>query len=107
MLKIWYTARQKFDPSDGQAWLDYIRWSKLTQLTEVVSLDTILCPSVINELTAEDWQRNVQENYHIFFFRDLDYLLSRVSTQTQSVNILAVPIIVPVPSLLPAFCTEA
>jgi len=85
-MPVVYTAVRRFDPScDG--WQQFIAWSGLTQLREVVSLDGILCPSVFQELTAEDWQHNVQEDYKTHLFHDLDYVLRRVGDER--VNVLA------------------
>ncbi len=84
-----YTAVRRFDPACGDAWTKYVTWSGLTHLKEVVSLDGILCPAVIKELIDEDWKHNVQEDYKVFLFRDLDYLLSRVTDHDQ-VNFLAI-----------------
>ncbi len=51
-----YSAVKRFDPACGESWTNFIEWCGLTQLREVISLDSILCPSVIviDELTAED-----------------------------------------------------
>jgi hypothetical protein len=89
-MEIWFTAREKFDPSSGGAWDKYVQWAQLPQLREVISLDTALCPSVFKELTEEDWDHNIHQDHCISYFRDLDYVLSRVSDQRDSVNILAV-----------------
>jgi hypothetical protein len=89
-MEIWFTAREKFGPSDGDAWDRYIRWAQLPQLREVISLDWTLCPSLFEELTEEDWHYNIHQDYLISYFRDLDYVVSRVSDQGDSVNILAV-----------------
>ena len=42
--KIWYTAREIYDAEYGVefSWDKYIKWSKLTHLTELVSLDGLL-----------------------------------------------------------------
>lgn len=85
----WYLPTQRFDPSSGQAWRDYVTWSSLSQLTDLVSLDIVLCPAVVEPLTPEDWGHNVQEDYLIEFFLDLDYLLARVGPR-RDVNVLAV-----------------
>ncbi len=37
----WFIATEQFTPECGKRWDDYIRWSGLTQLEEVVSLDGI------------------------------------------------------------------
>jgi hypothetical protein len=84
-----FTAVQRFDPSSGDAWARYIEWSQLSHVTEIVTLDSILCPSVIEDLIAEDWKFNVQVDYRVFFFRDLRYLQQRVR-EFSRYNILAV-----------------
>lgn len=81
-----YTAVQRFNPS-CPGWQKYIAWSGLTQLREVVSLDDVLCPNLIRELSTEDWEYNVREDYRTHLFRDLDYLLRRVGDRPA--NLLA------------------
>ena len=61
-MQVVYSAVKRFDPACGDNWTKFIAWSGLTQLRELVSLDGILCPTVFQELTAEDWQHNVQED---------------------------------------------
>jgi hypothetical protein len=86
--RIIFTATKRFDRSCGDAWDKYVGWSKLTHLREVVSLDTILCHHVIQELREEDWNHNVHADYRLYYFRDLDYLMRRVGS-LDAVNILA------------------
>jgi hypothetical protein len=74
-----FVAKRPFDPSVGEAWSRYLAWSGLFQLTEVVSLDGMLCPTVPEELSAEDWNYNVHADYLAFFFRSPEYLRRRVS----------------------------
>ena len=88
MIDPWYTAVEPFDHTFGEKWTKYIDWSGLTQLKELVSFDGCLCPNIIKELKAEDWKCNIQEDFVIFFFTDLDYLLKRVD-KMKRVNILA------------------
>ena len=85
-----YSAVQRFDPSCNDAWTNFIEWCGLTQLREVVSLDGILCRSVIviDELTAEDWQHVINENFKCHLFLDLEYLLGKVAGSDR-VNVLA------------------
>ena len=83
-----YTAVKRFDPACGEPWRKFIDWSHLTQLREVISLDLILCPTVFQELIAEDWQYNVQEDFKITLFNDLDYVLAKVAGSDR-VNVLA------------------
>jgi hypothetical protein len=90
MNEIWYTCRGVFSAATRMDWDKYVAWAQLPQLCQVVSLDSFLCPDVINELNAEDWQYNVQADYFIFMFRDLDYLLERVRDVTEPFDVLAV-----------------
>ena len=89
-MPIIYSAVQRFDPACGDKWTKFIEWCGLTQLREVISLDGILCPSVIviDELTVEDWQHNVNENFKCHLFHDLEYLLGKVAGSDR-VNVLA------------------
>ncbi len=88
-MAVYFTAVRRFDPASGDLWSKYIAWSGLTHLKEVVSLDEILCPAVVQELIDEDWQYNVHEDNKIFLFHDLDYLLGRVAGE-ERVNVLAI-----------------
>ncbi|HET6798201.1 MAG TPA: hypothetical protein VFH40_13660 [Gemmatimonadales bacterium] len=84
-----FVAKRPFDPSIGEAWNRYLAWSGLSQLKEVVSLDTMLCPTVPEELSAEDWNHNVHADYLAFFFRSPEYLRRRVAGEGR-LNLLAV-----------------
>lgn len=88
-MQTLFVAKRPFDPSVGEAWKQFVTWSGLSQLTEVVSLDSILCPTVPEELTSADWSYNVHADYLSFFFRSLDYLRNRVAGEGR-LNILAV-----------------
>lgn len=80
--KIWYTARETYD-SDyevGFSWEKYIKWSKLTHLKELVSLDGILNGLVFepNFDSEEDWKYIVTEERMIIqFFNSMDYVLEK------------------------------
>lgn len=88
-MEVLFVAKRPFDPSVGEGWDRYVAWTGLSQLREVVSLDTMLCPTVPEELTAPDWEHNVHADYLVFFFRSLDYLLKRIMAEGR-LNILAV-----------------
>ncbi len=88
MVEPWYIAVEPFDPNFADNWTSYMEWAKLPQLEEVVSLDCSLCPCVIGDFEEEDWGHNVQEDEMTHFFRDLDYLLTRVR-DVEAVNLLA------------------
>lgn len=87
-MPVVYSAVRRFDPSVSEGWSKYIAWSGLTQLREVISLDGILCSTIFQELTAEDWQRNVQEDYKTHLFHNLDYVVRKAASD-ERVNILA------------------
>jgi hypothetical protein len=73
-----YIVTERF-PSEGnpQAWSGYLRWSGL-KLTELVSLDSILCPSVLSEIADGDWDHIVNQDNMLKYFTELDYLVGRV-----------------------------
>ena len=87
-MTVVYSAVQRFDSACGDKWINFIAWSGLPQLREVVSTDIMLCPTVFRELADEDWQHNVQEDFKITLFHDLDYVLSKVVGDVR-VNVLA------------------
>jgi hypothetical protein len=74
----WFIATEPFAPSDGDTWSKYIAWSNLTQLEEVVSLDPMLCPSILKEIKDEYWPHIVNENFMLNYFTDLEYLESQL-----------------------------
>jgi hypothetical protein len=84
-----FVAKRRFDPDAGERWTRYVDWSGLTQLTELVSLDEILCPAVPESLIAADWEYNVHADYQTSYFRSLEYLLRRVASEPR-LNILGV-----------------
>jgi len=71
-----YIATEKFDPSRGTGWEEYIEWSGLAQLTEIVTLDGMLCPFALPETKESHWPHIVNEDNMLNFFVDLDFLLS-------------------------------
>lgn len=89
MTEFWFIAVERFGPVDEERWHSYVNWAKLPQLREVVSLDALLCPTVINELIEEDWQHNIHEHFRTHFFRDLEYLVFRINN-LKDATILAV-----------------
>lgn len=60
----------------------------MTQLREVVSLDSILCPTVFQDLIAEGRHHNVQEDFKTSLFNDLDYVVRKVAGDDR-VSVLA------------------
>ena len=90
-----YTARGTYDNNydeDGMSWDKYIEWSKLTHLTELVSLDGML-----NEILVEpdyenedDWNFiHIVEQRQTWFFTTLEYVFKRLKTK-EKFNLLTV-----------------
>ena len=53
---------------DGESWDKYIAFSGLTRLTEVVSLDGLLCPSLLPEIKDDYWPHIVNEDFMLQYF---------------------------------------
>ncbi|MDX8523926.1 hypothetical protein RFM68_05350 [Mesorhizobium sp. MSK_1335] len=84
-----YIATEKFGPSHGTEWKEYIEWSGLIQLTEVVTLDGMLCAFALPETKESYWPHIVNEDNMLNFFVDLDFLLSELA-DARDLNILGV-----------------
>jgi hypothetical protein len=78
-MQPWFIATDPFTSRAGEAWTKYIAWSGLTQLDEVVSLDPMLCPTLLPEVKDEYWPHIVNENFMLDFFVHLDFLLDQVA----------------------------
>lgn len=79
-MEPWFIATQKFSPAtDSKGWEDYIAHSGLTQLDEVVSLDSLLCPTLLPDIRDDYWPHIVNENFMSSFFVDADFLLGEVA----------------------------
>lgn len=77
MTEWLFTIRKRFTTASQQRFDDYQQFSGFHHISELVSLDSMMCPDLINELRAEDWDYNVQEDFRTKLFRDASYLLSR------------------------------
>ena len=75
----WFIATETFTPHDAEAWAKYVSWSHLNHLDEVVSLDPMLCPTVLPEIKDEYWVHIVNENFMLNFFVDLEFLIQQLS----------------------------
>src|ERR1043165_1352704 len=76
-MQALYIATEPFTPRN-KAWTNYIAWSGLTHLDEVVSLDSSLCPSVLQDIKPEYWPHIVNEDFMLRFFVDLEFLLGQI-----------------------------
>ena len=77
-MQPWYIATETFTPRRAEAWEKYVAWSGLTQLHEVVSLDPMLCPTLLPEIDRDFWPHIVNEDFMLGFFVDLEFLLGRL-----------------------------
>lgn len=80
-MKPWFAAVERFGPQNGDAWVKYLSWSKLYQLEELVSLDSLLCPSVFKKIEDHFWPHIVNEDYYLDYFTDLDFLRDQLLKQ--------------------------
>lgn len=88
-MSIGYIALERFNNNYGTIWDKYLQWSKLYHVTEIVSLDCSLCPSVIQQMDEEGKKYLVDEWNYYHIFKSLDWLLNRISN-IPSTQILAV-----------------
>jgi len=88
-MQPFFIATETFTPRNSDAWSNYVAWSHLTQLTEVVSLDPLLCRTVLPDIQDEYWPHIVNENFMLHFFVDLDFLIQQLPT-TGEFNLLCV-----------------
>ena len=72
-----YTVRERFTPTHSEGWADYVEWTEFTHINELVTLDTMLCCDRIDDLLPTDWQYNVQADFRLTWFTNLDYLRQR------------------------------
>lgn len=85
----WFIVTEPFSPIDGDRWRKYIEWSGLTQLNELVSLDSMLCPPLLEDVRDDYWPHIVHEEYMLDYFLDLDFLKREVMG-FQRLNLLCV-----------------
>ena len=92
--EILFTARNTYDSeyNSGFSWQEYLKWSKLYQLKELVSLDGILNDlSFTPDFDSEtEWKYIVtDQNVITVFFSSVDYVLEKVK-DLKYFNLLAV-----------------
>ena len=85
----WFLATEPFGPADGERWSKYIERSGLTQLTELVTLDSLLCPPILKHIRDEYWPHIANEDYMLAYFTDLEFLKKQVAGQ-KKMNLLCV-----------------
>jgi hypothetical protein len=87
-MQVIYTARNRFGPSKGKEWLGYLRWSGLSHVREIVSLDHMLCPFAVG-FTDDLWDLVVNEDHMLDYFLELEPLLQRLPQEGEEVAVLA------------------
>lgn len=93
-MKLLYSARSTFDSTyieGNKKWDDYIQWSGLYQLIELVSLDGILNELLVHPDydNADDWHFiDVEDQYQTVLFTTQEYVLKRMKT-AERFNLLA------------------
>ncbi|TXH30417.1 MAG: hypothetical protein E6Q96_01735 [Cyclobacteriaceae bacterium] len=94
-MDYWYTATETYDKdydSDGSSWTKYIEFSKLTHLTELVSLDGMLNGLIFEPDRGEngDWDFIITDNmYETGLFNSLDYVIKNTKDKKRF-NLLTV-----------------
>jgi hypothetical protein len=78
-MEPWFIATRPFGPDNGEAWNNYVAWSGLSQLRELVSLDEMPCPTALPDIPDRHWPHIVNENHMLRYFRDHGFLLKEVS----------------------------
>ena len=87
MLQPLFLATKPFSPQDSERWQSYLDWAQISQLSELVSLDSMLNPHLITDIIDEGWNHIVNEDYRLSYFTNLDYMLTRLPN-TPNRNIL-------------------
>lgn len=85
----WFIATEPFNPTNGEAWGKYVRWSGINHLEEIVSLDPLLCPTVLSEMKDSYWPHVVNEDYMLSFFLDFEFFRKEIAA-IPSKNVLCV-----------------
>lgn len=87
MISPLFIDTMRFDPSEGEKWQRYCEWAQIPSLTEIVSLDSMLCPRIVVEPNDEDWRHLAFVSMDFPTWKDLAYLKQRVRNVSRK-NIL-------------------
>jgi hypothetical protein len=88
----WFIATKRLDAASGACWVDFLAWSGLSQLTELVSLDSMLCPGILAEARDHYWPHIVNEDFMLCYFTNLDFMLAELpaTADWSRINLLCV-----------------
>src|ERR1700730_4713521 len=75
-MKIGYRIVECFTPA-SYGWANYVDWSGLSNLEEVVGLDCCLCPSILQTYVDDDWKHLVFTEHLFACFDDQEYVTGR------------------------------
>lgn len=85
-MTFWYTAIAPFTPqyhAEGHSWNDYTAWYGLPHLEEMISLDSLLNPTVVEPdfNSSEDWAHIIcDSNWLTGFYDSPEYVLQRINS---------------------------
>jgi hypothetical protein len=96
-----FAVHRRFGPSSCESWTDYINWSGLTHILELVTADSLLCPNIIERPIDEDWKYNIHADCRTCFFHDFEYLRRRAGYDANRHNLLCIEIEPNLPVALP------
>lgn len=85
-----FTIRERCTTTSHPRFDDYRVFSGFHHISELVSLDSMMCPDLIDELRADDWEHNVHEDFRTQLFRHANYLLSRQELDPSKHQLMAV-----------------
>ena len=84
-----YTLRERLTSAMKEQFDGYRDFSGFAHITELVTLDSMMCPDIITDLRDEDWKYNVHENFKTELFRDANYLLKRQPLEASKHQLIA------------------
>jgi len=86
-----FIATEKFGKNFGdlKAWVNYIKFSGLKHLDEVISLDQSLCPTVLPKIKPEYWPHIVNQDFMVSYFTDYEFLKKEAASIKEK-NVLCV-----------------
>lgn len=87
---MFYACKERFDADDGGRWLKYLQWLGRADLRRIVSLDSMLCRTLVRFESDADWEFVVCEDFMLDFFTDLEFVLRRASSFPRSMVLAAV-----------------
>ena len=85
-----YTLRKRFTSDNEASWQGYLSFSGFLHITELISLDAILCPNLIGPLRADDWLHNLPEFFYITLIHNGNYLVTRQPIDPPQSQVLAI-----------------